>query len=114
MVEPILVEEQPKKFCLGYVQSNGKDSKAMKACEATSKRNFVPSSKSQTCQVCFQFDCQCLKPMLQQEDCRHAAYGEHASSDNFQDMNTNVSVQGKAGTYTSSYPQECKKDGYAR
>ena len=32
----------------------------------------------------------------------------------FQDMNTNVSLQKKAGTYTSSSPQEGKKDGHAK
>ena len=53
MIDPILVEEGPKKFGLGYVQSNGEDFKAMKAYEATSRRNFVPISKPQTCQVCF-------------------------------------------------------------
>ena len=65
MIYPILVEERPKKFGLGYVQSNGEDSKAMKACETTSKRNFATSSKPQTCQVCFQVDFHFLKPMLQ-------------------------------------------------
>ena len=61
--EPILVEEQPKNFGLGYVKSNGKDSKAMKACEKTS-RTFVPSSKSQTFQVFFQFYFHFFKPLL--------------------------------------------------
>ena len=76
----------------------------MKACEATSKRNFVPSFKSQTCQVCFQVDCHCFKPLLQQEDCRHVAYGEHTSSDSFQDKNDDVSLQIKFGASTSSSP----------
>ena len=31
MVEPIMVEERPKKFGLGYVQPYGEKSKAMKA-----------------------------------------------------------------------------------
>ena len=35
MIDPILVEERPKNFGLGYLQFNGKDSKAMKACEET-------------------------------------------------------------------------------
>ena len=64
MIDPILVEEHPNNFGLGYVQSNGKNSTSIKAFEATSKRNFVASSKPQTCQVCFQVDCHCLKPML--------------------------------------------------
>ena len=49
MIEPIMVEERPKKFGLGYVQSYGKKSTAIKACETASKRTFVPSSKPQTC-----------------------------------------------------------------
>ena len=53
MVDPISVEEQPKNLGLGYVQFNGEDSKAMKACEAISKKNFIPSSKMQICQICF-------------------------------------------------------------
>ena len=65
MIDPILVEEKPKKFGLGCVQSNGENSKAMKACEATSKRNFVPSSNTQTCQVFFQVGFHYLKPRLQ-------------------------------------------------
>ena len=52
--------------------------------------------------------------MLQQEDCRHAAYGEHASSDSFQDKNDDVSLQEKVGASTSSSPQEGKKDGHAK
>ena len=43
MIDPILVEEQPKKFGLGYVESYGENSKAMKACETTQRRNFVTS-----------------------------------------------------------------------
>ena len=109
MADPIMFKERPKKFGLGYVQYNVQNSKAMKESEATSKRTFVPSSKPQTCQVCFQVDFHCLKPMLQQEDCRHASYGEHSSSDNFQDMNTDVSLQEKAGASTSSSPHEGKK-----
>ena len=44
MVETVIVEERPKNLGLGYVQFNGEDSKAMKECEATLKRTFVPSS----------------------------------------------------------------------
>ena len=44
MIDPILVEERPKKFGLGYVQSYGKNSIAMMAFEATPRRNFVASS----------------------------------------------------------------------
>ena len=44
IVEPLSVEERPKNLGLGYVQVNGENSKAMKACEANSKRTFVPSS----------------------------------------------------------------------
>ena len=64
MIEPIMVEERPKKPILGYVQSYGKNSKVMKAFETTPRTTFVASSKPQTCQVCFQVDCHCLKPML--------------------------------------------------
>ena len=47
------VEERPKNLGLGYVQSNGEDSKAIKACEANAKRIFFPSSMKQICQICF-------------------------------------------------------------
>ena len=40
MIDPILVEERPKKFGLGYVQFNGENSKAMKECETTSRRTL--------------------------------------------------------------------------
>lgn len=64
MIEPLSVEERPKNLGLGYEQSNGEDSKAMKACEANSKRTFVLSSMRQICQVCFKDDCYCFKPFL--------------------------------------------------
>ena len=76
MIEPIMIEERPKKFGLGYVQSYGKNSTAMKEFETTPKGNIVASSKPQTCQACFQVDFHCLKPILQQDVCRHASYGE--------------------------------------
>ena len=75
MVDPVSVEERPKNLGLGYVQFNGEDSKAMKACEAISKRTFVPSSKMKICQNFFKDDFHFFKPFLQQEDGRHAAYG---------------------------------------
>ena len=40
-VEPVLVKERRKNLGLGYVQFNGEDSKAMKACKAISKRTFI-------------------------------------------------------------------------
>ena len=43
MIDPILVEERPKNFGLGYVQSCGENSKAMKAFETTPRRTFVAS-----------------------------------------------------------------------
>ena len=86
----------------------------MKACEATSKRTFVPSYNIQTCQACFQDDFHFFKPLLQQKDCRHATYGDLASSDIFHDINIDVSLQKKDGTSTSSSPQEGKKDGHAK
>ena len=48
MIDPILVEERPKKFDLGHFQSNGEKFKAMKACETTSRINFVTSSRPQS------------------------------------------------------------------
>ena len=96
------------------MQFNGEDSKAMKACEAISKRTFIPSSKMQICQICFKDDCHCFKPLLQQEDGRHAAYGEHASSYSFQDKNDDVSLQMKVVASTSSSPHEGKKDEHAK
>ena len=64
MIDPILVEERPKKFGLGYDQYYGEKSIAMKAFETTSKRNLVKTSKPQTYQVCFQVDFHCLKSIL--------------------------------------------------
>ena len=52
--------------------------------------------------------------MLQQDVCIHAAYGEHESSDNYQDINTDVSLQRKVGASTSSSPHEGKKDGHEK
>ena len=86
----------------------------MKACEATLKRTFVPSYKMQICKICFKDDCHCFKPLLQQEYGRHAAYGEHASSDSFQDKNDDVSLQMKVGASTSSSPHKGKKDEHAK
>ena len=83
MVDPISVEEQPKNLGLGYVKFNAEDSKAKKACEATSRRTFIPSYKMQICQICFKDDFHCFKHFLQQEYGRHVAYGEHASSYSF-------------------------------
>ena len=62
----------------------------------------------------FQVECHSLKPMLQQDVCRHAPYGEKESSENYQYMNTDVGLQKKAGTYTSSSPQEGKKYGHVK
>ena len=114
MVEPILVEEWPNNLGLGYVKFNGEDSKSKKACEAIWTRNFVPSSKMQICQICFKDDCHCIKPLLQQEDVRHATYGKHASSYSFQDKNDDVSIQMKVVASTSSSPQEGKKDEHSK
>ena len=109
MVEPVSVEERSNNLGLGYVQFNGEDFKSMKACEANSKRNFVPSSKMQIFQICFQDDFHFFKPLLQQEDGRHAAYGKHASLDSFQEKNDDVSLQMKDGASTSSSPHEDKR-----
>ena len=46
--------------------------------------------------------------------CIYETYGENESSNNFQDMNTDVSLQRKVGASTSSSPQEGKKDGHAK
>ena len=100
MIDPILVEERPNKFGLGYVQYYGEKYTTMKAFETTQKIIFFTSSKPQTCQVCFQVDFHCLKPMLQQDMCRNVAYGKHESSDSYQDMNIDVSLQEKARTST--------------
>ena len=66
------------------------------------------------CQICFKYDCHFFKPLLQQEDGRHAAYGEHASSYSFQDKNDDVSLKMKVVASTSSSPQEGKKDEHSK
>ena len=96
------------------MQSNGEDSKAMKACEANSKRTFVPSSMRQICQICFKDDCHCFKPLLQQKDGRYVAYGKHAILGSFQVKNDDVSLQLKNGASTSSSPHGGKKDEHAK
>ena len=52
--------------------------------------------------------------MLQQDVNGHAAYGEQECSDNYQDKNTNASLQKKSGTSTSPSPQEGKQDGHQK
>ena len=47
---------------------------------------------------------------MQQEYGRHAAYGKNASSDSFQDKNSDVSLQMKVVASTSSYSHENKND----
>ena len=96
------------------MQFNGEDSKSLKACDAILKRTFIPSSKMKICQICFKYDCHCFKPLLQQEYGRHAAYGEHASSDSFQDKNGDVSLQMKVVASTSSSSYEGKKDEHSK
>ena len=41
MIDPILVEERPKKFGLGYVQFYGENSTTMKALEIVQIRNLL-------------------------------------------------------------------------
>ena len=85
----------------------------MKALEKFQKRNFEAISNPQTCQVCFQVEFHCLKPMLQQDVCRHVAYGDQESSDSYQYMNTDVGLQKRVGTSSRSSPQVGVKDGHA-
>ena len=114
MVEHVSVEERPKNLGLGYVQFKGEDSKYLEACDANLKRTFIPSSKMQIFQICFKYDFHCFKPLLQQEDGRHAAYGEHASSNSFQDKKGDVSLQMKVVASTSSSSHEDKKDEHSK
>ena len=109
MVEPIMVEERPKYLGLGYGKIYGESSKAMKALETVPRRTFVASSKHHTCKVCNQDECNCLKPMLQQDAFRHAAYGEKGSCENSKDMNNVFGLQNRAGTYSISSSREGEK-----
>ena len=86
----------------------------MKACETNLKRTFIPISKMQVCQICFKDDFHLFKPLLQQEDGKHAAYVKHASLDNFQDKNSDVSLQMKVVASTSSSSHEDKKDEHSK
>ena len=45
---------------------------------------------------------------------RHIAYGEHESSNIFQDKNGDVSLQMKVVASTSSSPEEGKKDKHSK
>ena len=55
MIDPILVKERPKTYRLGYVQSNGENSQAMKACEATSKRTLFQVLNHKHVKLVFKF-----------------------------------------------------------
>ena len=109
-----MVEERPKYLGLGYREFYGESSKAMKALETVPRRTFVASSNHQTCKVCNQAECNCLKPMLQQDACRHAAYGEQESCDSSKDMNNVVGLQKRVGTSSSSSSQEGEKYGHSK
>jgi len=78
IVEPICVVERPKNISLGYEQLNGEAlSTCIQECDANLKRTFLPSSQLHQCHD-GNLPYHCLKPLLQQEDGRHAAYGKHA------------------------------------
>ena len=109
IVDPIMVEEMPKYLGLRYGKFYGESSKAMKALETIPRRTFVAGSNPQTCKVCNQDECNCLNPMLHQDACRHAAYGEQESCDNSKDMNNVVGLQKRDGTSSSSSSQEGDK-----
>ena len=99
---------------LGYGKFYGESSKAMKALETVPRRTFVAGSKPQTSKVCNQDERNCLKTMLQQDACRHAAYGEQESCDSSKDMNLIFGLQKRVGTSSSSSAQEGDKDEHSK
>ena len=52
--------------------------------------------------------------MLQEDGCRHAAYGKRESCDSSKDMNNVVGLQKRVGTSSSSSSQEGDKDGNSK
>ena len=84
-------------------------SKKWKALETVPRRTFVAISYPQTCKLCNQDECNCLKPMFQQDAFRHASYGKQESCDKSKDMNIVDGLQKRVGTSSSAYPQEGDK-----
>ena len=95
------------------MQFNGEDSKSLNACDANLKRTFIPSYKMHICQNCFKDDCHCFKPSLQQVEGKHVSYGEHSSSNSFQDKNCDENLKKEVVSSTSSSSFEDKKDGHS-
>jgi hypothetical protein len=65
IVEPIVVEERPKYWGLGYEQKDGAYSKVEETRETVPRTTFVASSIPQACKVCVQDEFKCVK----QESC---------------------------------------------
>ena len=99
-----MVEETPKYWGLGYGKIYGEISKSTKALVTVPRRNFAAGSNPQTCKFCNQDECNCLKPMLQQDSFRHASYGEQESCDSSKDMNIVVVLQKRARTSSIASP----------
>ena len=99
IVEPIVVEERPKYFGLGYEQRDGANSKVEETREKVPRTNFVSSSIPQACKACVQDECKCMK----QESC-----GSHADKKIF------VGLQKRASNSSNSPPQEGNKGECSR
>ena len=111
IVEPICVEERPKKVGLGYEKLNGE---ALSTCiqegDANLKRTFLPSSQLPQCHD-GNLPYHCLKPSLQQAEGKHVTHGEHVNVSNFRDKNIEESLKRKFVSSTSSSSFKDKKDG---
>jgi hypothetical protein len=87
IVEPIVVEERPKYWGLGYEQKDGAYSKVEETRETVPRTTFVASSIPQACKVCVQDECKCVK----QESC-----------DSHEDKNIVVGLQKRASNSSNS------------
>jgi hypothetical protein len=99
IVEPIVVEERPKYWGLGYEQKYGAYSKVEETRETIPRTTFVASSIPQACKVCVQDECKCVK----QESCN-----------SHEDKNIFVGIQKRASNSSNSPPQEGDKGECSR
>jgi hypothetical protein len=94
IVEPIVFEEMPKYFGLGYEHKDGAYSKVEETREKVPRTYFVASSIPQACKMCVQYECKYMK----KESC-----------DIHKDKNIVFSLQKKATNSSNSPPQASDK-----
>lgn len=115
IVEPIMVEERPKYFGIGYGKSYGESSKsAMKEIEIVPIRSFMSGLLPQKCKYCILGECNSLKHTLQKKGV-HKHTLELKSCGNYETIEEMDGVPKGATSSFDSPPHECKKgekEGY--